>query len=334
MTNPLIVSLLAFPLLFSNPQPVHEEAERDFHPAYLSRATGAWPRVFDSRAVLPWPVKVKSIGHSIASYQSYGGAPYFHHGLDIRADAGGDVIAACAGKVVNIENYDTGAAYWEIAILDEQGYIWQYHHVDRRSMTKEVLDAFKSGDPLPAGTKIGEVFYWPVVSFGERYHHIHLNILGKDKQYLNPFAFLEPLNDTQGPRIEDIGLLKDGADAQEVTAGADYTLYAEVSDLILHDKFIVPPNSITYQLDGRAPATVWEFETLPGGASNTDFVHDFYVASKTCGNYECRKLVVNLGFKTKSEQVFPVDSGAHKIVLTVKDFAGNAVSKSFSWNVK
>jgi hypothetical protein len=336
MIHSLFTGLLALPLVLPPQVRRDEDAERDYHPAYASLATGEWPPVLDGKSLYPWPVKLKSIGHSIASYQYYGfGDPYFHHGLDIRADSGSDVIAAAGGKVVNIENYDTGDAYWEIAILDADGYLWQYHHVNRQSMTDTVLKAFQSGEPIAAGTKIGEVYYWPEVTFGERYHHIHLNILGKGKQYLNPFAFLEPLNDTQFPVVQEIGLLKDGEATSEVTSGSEYSLYAEVSDLILHQKFIVPPHSIVYQVDDKAPSTVWAFDTLPGGASNTKYVHDFFVPSMTCGNYTCRKLVVNLSFKPgRHEQIFPTEPGPHKVLLTVKDFAGNTTTKSFSWNVR
>ena len=49
-----------------------------------------------------------SIGHTSASYQNYSGdyrQAYFHHGLDIRANAGQEVFASAGGKVVNIEDY-------------------------------------------------------------------------------------------------------------------------------------------------------------------------------------------------------------------------------------
>src|SRR5688500_15621489 len=111
---------------FTDEASLHGEAERRLNPAVASLATGRLPTGRPLRH--PWPVTVLSIGHTSASYQNYGGSPYFHHGLDVRADAGSDVLAAAGGKVVNIENYGGSAAYWEVAILDDEGFLWQYHH--------------------------------------------------------------------------------------------------------------------------------------------------------------------------------------------------------------
>src|SRR5690606_28305682 len=100
--------------------------------------------------------------------------------------------------------------YWEVAIEDEAGFIWQYHHVDRDSIPQNIWNAFRSAGSVPAGTKLGEVYYWPAVTFGERFHHIHLNVLGKGGRYQNPFHFLERLADHEAPEIAEVGILKNG----------------------------------------------------------------------------------------------------------------------------
>ncbi len=329
----LLLVWLVSGLAFAHLSKTDDDAERDFHPAYLSQATGVLRAEETHR--YKWPVKLLSIGHSIASYQNYGGgAPYFHHGLDVRADVGAPVFAAVGGKVVNVENYQPPmAVYWEVAILDDAGFIWQYHHIDPNSIPQNIHDAFQSGGSVPAGTQIGSVVYWPEVTFGERYHHIHVNVLGAGKKYLNPFAFLEPLHDTQGPQVEEIGILKNGRKFEGDEASGNYSLYAEVSDLILHDKFIVPPHFIGFQMDGAPVQTVWSFDSLPGGASDTEYVHDFFVKSMTCGNYVCRKLVVDLGFKPGSHLTFPQTIGQHRLALVVRDFAGNEARRDYSWTV-
>lgn len=313
----------------------HEDAERNYRSPAAKLATGSGAPVA-SNSLYNWPVKVLSIGHTIASYQNYSGSAsdaYFHHGLDIRADAGSDVTAVVGGKVVNIENYMSGDAYWEVAILDDDGYLWQYHHVDSRSIPQNVKTAFQNKSKIATGTKIGEVYYWSEVSFGERYHHIHLNVLGAGEKYLDPFAFLVPLADNSGPEIKEIFLMQNGKRVNGNKVTGKYTLAAEVSDLILHEKFIVPPSSIFYQVDGQwMPVVVWQFGSLPGGSSNTQYVNDFFV-SGTCGNYSCRKIVVDLGFKKKPAQVFPTNSGQHQILLRVTDYAGNAADKTFDWTV-
>jgi len=317
----------------------HEEVERDYHPFYLNYATGNLSNLRRTpRTRYPWPVSLQSIGHTMASYQRYGGfsGAYFHHGLDIRADAGSDVIASVGGQVINIENYMPGDdAYWEVAILDAQGFIWQYHHIERDSIPDNIFEAYQNKTPLPAGTKLGEVYYWSVVTFGERYHHIHLNILGKDRAYLNPFEFLELLPDTAKPDITQFYLVKNGNQISgNVVSGSSYTIGAEISDLILSKVFIVPPNEIRITIDGGTPVTVWKFDSLPGGSSNEKFVNQFYIPTLACGDYSCRKPIVDLGFKRTPAQVFPSQRGKHKLDLWVSDYNGNAATRSFEWTVE
>ena len=319
----------------------HEEVERDFRPAYANQAYGILnrqDRLSRQPERAPWPVAVKSIGHTMASYQRYGGfsEAYFHHGLDIRADAGSDVLASVGGKIVNIENYMPGDdAYWEVAILDSHGFIWQYHHIERESIPGNIFEAYKTGSPISAGTKLGEVYYWSVVTFGERYHHIHLNILGKDKIYLNPFEFLESLSDNSNPEISKVFLVKNGSavSGNSVTAGS-YTIAAEVKDLILSDVFIVPANEIKISIDGSAPTLVWKFDSLPGGADNQKHVNEFYLPKLACGDYSCRKPVIDLGFRKQPGQVFPLSRGPHEIEVIISDYNGNQAKRSFSWTVE
>ena len=46
-------------------------------------------------------------------------------------------------QVVNIENYQPGnSLYWEVAILDPEGYVWQYHHIDRNTIPQSIFDKY------------------------------------------------------------------------------------------------------------------------------------------------------------------------------------------------
>lgn len=318
-----------------------ENVERDVRTrsTKLATAEGALRRTLGRAA---WPVALKSIGHTIASYQNYGSrrtdvpdGAYFHHGLDMRADAGSTVRAARGGKVVNLENYVPGSpAYWEIAILDDEGYVWQYHHVDRNSIPSAVVEAAKNGGRVADGATLGTVFYWPVTTFGERYHHVHVNVLAAGGVFQNPFNFLEPLADNDAPEVVTIGILKNGKPVSGTSVKGTYSLYAEVRDLVLHPKFFVPPNLIAVAVDGNFPRVVWEFSQLPGGSSNTKYVHDFYVRSRTCGNYECRKLTVDLGFGISKRIAFPTTPGNHTVEVVVSDDAGNRASKTFDYRVE
>lgn len=306
---------------------IHEEAERTFKPNYLELAEGD----FSKRKTVerhPWPVSVLSIGHTMASYQNYSfvSQAYFHHGLDIRAEAGSDVVASAGGKVINIENYMPGDdAYWEVAILDEAGFIWQYHHIEKSSIPPAIYDAYESQSSIPAGTKLGEVYFWKVVTFGERFHHIHLNILGRDKEYLNPFSFLERLPDSRPPEIAEFSYLK---------SKGTYSIGVHLKDWILSDVFIVPPYHIEVAIDGQKPFTVWKFDRLPGGSDNEKFVNRFFLPRLACGNYQCRKPVIDLGFNQEGKQVFPLSKGKHHLELRVSDYAGNTASRNYDWDVK
>lgn len=323
--------------LFSFQSFAFQEYFRTKPPRYLHLAWGE----YNSRTEYPrknWPFSLKSIGHTMASYQYYGGplsSAYFHHGLDIRGDAGTPVFAAAGGRVVNIENYKKGNdLYWEIAILDDQGFLWQYHHVDRRSIPQKVWDAYQKKQTLAEGEKIGEIVKWPVTSFGERFNHVHLNVLDKKGRYLNPFHFLKKLDDQQAPVIKQIGLLQNGKQLQGNSVSGNYSLYLEATDLILHDKFVVPPHLVTVAIDGREEQTFWKFNDLPGKSDRKKFVNNFYVPKATVGNYNSRRIVMNLGFGLKSKISFPQTSGEHSVLITVQDYLGNEDQKTFTWQVK
>jgi hypothetical protein len=175
-----------------------------------------------------------------------------------------------------------------------------------------------------------------VSTYGEVYHHVHLNVLARGGAYRNPFNFLESLNDTKAPEFVDVGLMRNGypQDPSLPIQGA-YGIYATIHDLILHDKFVVPPHKITYQLDDDPrERVVWDFSELPGGASNTQYVESFFVPELTCGNYECRKLTVNIGFSTEGQRWFSNVGGEHSITLHAEDHAGNRTSRNFKWQVR
>lgn len=324
----ILLVLLSFSALANSHEDPH--SRRWNTPAYLGLATGSLNQLAKA-GTHAWPVRVQSIGHTNASYQRYGfGTPYFHHGLDIRADAGEAVYASAGGKVVNIENYDVGPSYWEVAILDDRGFLWQYHHVDKNSITPETWAAFRSGGRVEAGAKIGEVVYWEVVSYGERYNHIHLNVLDGQRRYVSPFLFLQPLPDRDAPKVVKMGLLKNGQAVAGQRVRAPYTVYAEIADLILHPRFIVPPHMLAYSLNGGPLKVVWNFETLPGGADEEARVHEFFVPSLVCGNYNCRRQVIDLGFNWP----LPQTPGTYQLRLQAYDFAGNLGEAEWNWTVE
>ncbi len=282
-----------------------------------------------------WPFPLLSIGHNMQSYQDYSGSPYWHDGLDVRAKIDQPIYAAAGGIVVNIENYIPGnPMYWEVAILDEEGFVWKYHHVAKESITKEIQDSLKSQQKIADGALIGNVVRWPISTYGEVYHHLHLLVVGKDKKYINPFLMMEPLNDTQAPVISKIGIAKNHRPIDGNKVKGAHALFLEATDLTLHEKFLLPPYKISYSLDGAEEKVVWEFINLPSGTNDEQYIKDFYM-SGTCGNYNCRKFYFNLNFTQEAPRgTMNVTRGEHQILVSVEDIVGNKTSKSFQWSVE
>lgn len=301
----------------------------------MTRAEGFASAHYSSQRNHPWPYPLLSIGHNMQSYQDYSNSPYWHDGLDIRATVDQAIYAAAGGKIVNIENYIKGnALYWEIAILDSEGFVWKYHHVDQKSIPADIHAAYKSGTIIESGTLLGNVVRWPISSFGERYHHLHLLVVAADKKYINPFLMMESLPDTKSPVINSIGLAQKHKPllGKKSVKGA-HSLYLDASDLVLHEKFILPPHKISYKLDGAEEVLVWEFIHLPSATNDEDYISDFYMKG-TCGDYSCRKFYFNLLFTTAApRQEWTLPQGEHEIEVTVSDLLGNTATSEFNWQV-
>jgi hypothetical protein len=318
--------------------------EEDWHPWYLGLATGGPGGMPGSHGTYAWPFPGDTpftLGHAIQSYQYYGGTPYFHHGIDIMAEDGTPIYSRSGGQVINVERYSTMYLYWEVAILDADGYIWVYHHIERRSIPQLIWTKFAEfqADPvnggfIPADTHIGDIVKWTDKAFGfRRFNHIHLNILGSGGVYVNGFEFHTALPDTAAPEILEIGLLQGGAVyAGGTEIAGDYSLYVHARDLVLDDMYYLPPYEVAFAVDGGPPNTTWRFDTLPGGADDKVYLNDFYV-SPTCGDYHCREFYIDAGFIPDSQYAFPATGGPHTVVVTVRDYAGNEDSRSFPYTV-
>lgn len=300
----------------------------------ITKANSFATGVFSGQKHHPWPFPLLSIGHNMQSYQDYGGSPYWHDGLDIRSNPDQAMYAPVGGKVVNVENYIPGnPMYWEVAILDDEGFVWKFHHVDRASIPQEIHDAYKVRGRVNTGTLIGNVVRWPVSSFGEVYHHLHLLVVAADGKYINPFLMMEPLPDTKVPVINKIGIAKNHKPTDATEVKGPHSLYLEASDLTLHDKFILPPYKISWSIDGAPEKIVWEFVHLPSGKNDTDYISDFHLQG-TCGNYTCRKFYFNLNFKPeKPRDQMTLSPGEHSVAVSVEDIVGNRTSKNFKWKV-
>jgi len=305
----------------------------------------AWGDPNAAHSVYAWPYTFDQMGLVVQSYQNYSSgtsAAYFHHGIDMVAPNGTQVYTRSGGQVVNIENYQPGNdLYWEVAILDGEGYVWQYHHIDKNSIPQGIKDKFNewkanpaSGGYVPPNTHIGNIVYWTVISLGFRFNHIHLNILGAGDVYMNTLEFHTPIVDTQAPEIQEIGILNGDTVVSGAVAAGNYGLYVRARDLYQSTVYYLPPYKTEFRLDGGEWETVWEFHTLPGGSDDMAYVNDFYVPGYTKGNYELRDFYIDLGFTTSGQRQFPSSSGEHSIEVRVWDYYGNSDTDTFTWTVE
>ena len=298
-------------------------------------------------SVYSWPFALEQMGHLLSSYQLYSGNlddAYFHGGIDLRAQAGTAVHTPLAGQVVNIEKYNFNDLYWEVAILDPEGYVWQYHHIDKDSIPQTIHQAFaawqadpQNGGFVPADSHLGDIVTWTEWSFGSYFHHIHLNILAAGDVYINPLEFLdETYPDTQAPEIQGIGLFS-GTNSllsgNSVPKDTDYSLYLHVRDLYMSEVYYLPPQRITYKINGGEPQLVWDFHVFPGGDQDDVFPNKLFLPGLTKGNYDARDFYIDLGFRLDGENPFPTEVGEYEIEVGVWDYHENYTTSSFTWLV-
>ncbi len=334
-------SVLATPTV---PPPDYEYPEYSLNTGSAGIATGD-PDAAHAR--YGWPFSFQQMGHLDSSYQLYSsdlGDAYFHHGIDMLADDGTTVYTPCAGQVVNIENYSSPSElYWEVAILDPEGYVWQYHHIEESSIPQAIHAAYTAyqadhdnGGFIAANTQIGNIVPWPVESFGFTFNHIHLNILAAGDIYLNPLEFLDyTFRDDQAPQIQRVGLFTGTNNLRTgntIPFGTDYSLYIQTRDLYMSNVFYLPPHRITYKLDGSGEThTVWDFHSLPGGADDTTYVNQYFLPGLTLGDYDYRVFYIDLGFTKDGSNPLPTEPGLHTIQIEVWDYAYNRATWMYNW---
>ena len=104
-------------------------------------------------------------------------------------------------------------------------------------------------------------------------------------------------------------------------------------DLFKSNVYYLPPYKTEFSIDGGEWITVWEFLDMPGGSSDTEFLHNFFVPTYTKGNYTARDFYINLGFTPTGQRIFPQEPGEHNIQVRVWDYNGNSTTDNFAWTV-
>lgn len=167
----------------------------------------------DRTSAVSWPLAdidaAHPLGNGWGEYQWYGGAPYFHPGVDVMGITVGVPVYAVAHGWVKAWLTTSGEWHWRLAIADSSiDYAdscdgWLYAHIDSLRPHAAV------GDEVFPGDQIGYLVEWPVTGFD----HCHFARIrdagavwgnaGADWKFQDdPLNSLAPNTDTAMPVIE------------------------------------------------------------------------------------------------------------------------------------
>ena len=217
-----------------------------------------------------------SVMNTISTLQFYGDKAGFHHGLDLQASAGTKFVAPVRGVVDTRYYYRIQSPYtYEVSIQTEDGYLWQFHHLDPASIPPEIERLAQNGGTVEPGVLLGEVY--DASSLGI-FPHVHINLIDSENYYNNPWQFLPSPDDTQAPTIRGVYVINENNQVvSEIDKSGKYTLVVDAIDMI-------PPSEIgqsVYALevficpseeDNCAKSTLLssvKFDKLPG---QNDFI--------------------------------------------------------------
>ncbi len=180
------------------------------------------------RNSLPWPVKFidsrHTIGNSMPQYQNYSNEAYYHEGADLRLAQSGEVVAPLDGFLQGdfytyVTDQSTGEdkkytkpitdggddLYFEITLKNAAGFILEFHHVNPNTLPAVIRElVLRGGGNVRMGEILGFASVWPNLRFGDRYDHIHYNIISPSGIYMNPEFYSVALPDTSAPVIKNI----------------------------------------------------------------------------------------------------------------------------------
>lgn len=203
-----------------------EAMSQGFKPSKITRNKPAAQDL--AKYSLPWPVKFidskHTIGNSMPEYQNYSNEAYYHEGADLRLNKSGQIVAPVdgflqGGYYTYVTDPNTGEdkkfskpitdggddLYFEITIKTPEGFMFEFHHTNPNTLPKNIYDlVLRGGGDIRKGEIIGYAAVWPNSRFGERYDHIHYNLISPEGVYMNPEFYSVALNDVSAPSIKNI----------------------------------------------------------------------------------------------------------------------------------
>jgi hypothetical protein len=224
-------------------RPAQEPGSRTASERFASQIDKEISAELSKETSIDWPVAFQdeshSMGNAMAQFQDYGDGAYHHGGCDLRTRAGEVILAPDSGRVeafyytyelqengsLKKSTRETGGQklYYEVAIINSNGLRYEIHHIDPTRLSNELKRVLSSPDrQILKGTPLGQVVSWPLEGVdGQKYHHIHFNIIAPNGQHLNPEAFAPPLKDTTAPTIAKVFAVVAGSSRAKILKSGD-----------------------------------------------------------------------------------------------------------------
>ena len=298
---------------------------------------------------LPWPVAFidarHTIGNSMPEYQNYGTEAYYHEGADLRVSREREVKAPIAGFLQGdfytyVTDQNTGedkkftkpyseggdSLYFEISIRTTDGFQLEMHHVNPDKLPKNILDMVqRGGGDIQAGETVGFASLWPMSRGGERYDHIHYNLISPAGVYMNPEYFSQALADTKAPVIKNIyAVYKDKTVEvlNQKLQGTPLELVVSVSDMKGENIYPLPP--VVTEAAWGDKITSWDFSKyFLNSSGGFPDIREVYARNVRLSN---GKTISTAGDYSSTVFLFRLKTptgAAGPVTITVKDSSEN-----------
>lgn len=220
----------------------------------------------------PWPVDEPIVGNSYCT-PLYFEHPYFHHAIDILAKAGTPVRAVSSGMGQLFYDPEDIEFRSGVLVKEDSGKIWLYRHLKMDSIPAKFNSIYNKNVPVKRGEILGMI-----ADYGHNFSHVHLE-LWENSRIIDPFPYLEPLEDNIAPVVHEIIFFKNESDdyfksekGKMPIIGGEVDIVANISDIIPPSPYELPPYKISYSIEAvksnsknNIPKTlVYQFDQLPG----------------------------------------------------------------------
>lgn len=293
---------------------------------------------------LNWPVRFQDaahqMGNTMAQFQPFGGAPYFHGGCDLRVSAGAEVIAPVRGKIeAGHYGYSTNTdgsltkhwiawpgqgspIYFEVAVVADDGIRYEFHHMERDSLPDNIVKMLDAGGgTVEAGALLGYVIEWP----GGDYHHTHYNIILPNGVRVNPEFVSLPLQDTLAPEISAAFAVMPNGSVVDFSRGVfsqkPQEIIVAVKDKKNFNVYEHPPVYASFKFDAGG-ASLWDFRQFLLVDGKFPNLFEFYKESLTLPNG--RRIRTEGGYGMGQSLIrVKVPAGVGAFTIEIGDVVGN-----------